>query len=271
VDQLQGKVAVVTGAASGIGLAMARRFSQEGMAVVLADLDERGVERAADGIRADGGEVVAVRTDCGDRGSIDALRDATLSAFGAVHLVCNNAGLGGGGPMGTDSLDEADWRRAMDVNYFGLLFGVEAFLPLLLEQDEGHVVNTSSRQGLVSSGGSAAYCASKAAAISLTETLHDELAARGTAVGVSVLCPGGVRTGMLKPPEDLPPDTDPAFRALKTERYLAAASAQEVADLVVSAVRQQRLYVLTHAETIDWLQSRVDRMSADLAALGAVR
>jgi NAD(P)-dependent dehydrogenase (short-subunit alcohol dehydrogenase family) len=271
MDVLTGKVAVVTGAASGIGSAMASAFAAAGMHVVLADRNEQGLAHVLETIEAHGGAGIAVPTDCGDRDSVGALRDATLAAFGAAHVVCNNAGLGGGGALINGRLDLARWREVMNVNYFGHIYGIEAFLPILLEQDEGHIVNTASRQGLVSSGGNAGYCASKSAAIALSETLHLELSSIGSKVGISILCPGGVRTGMLRPPEELPADTDAETRTLLTQRYRDAAEPADVAALVVRAVLANRLYVLTHAETIEWMTARTDRIAGDVAALGTIR
>jgi NAD(P)-dependent dehydrogenase (short-subunit alcohol dehydrogenase family) len=271
LEDLAGKVAVVTGAASGIGLALAQRFADEGMKVVLADMNDAGLEAAVDGLKAAGKEAIGVRTDCGDRDAVQALRDRTFEAFGTAHVVCNNAGLGGGGRLTSGDANVEGWRRTMDVDLFGLIYGIEAFLPRMQEQGEGHIVNTASRQGLVVERGAGAYQCAKHAAVVLSEGLHDELEAMGSPVGVSVLCPGGVRTGMLRPPESLPEGTSPEFRQLISERYEAAALPEEVADLVVRAIRQRRLFVLTHAETIPWMQQRLERIAADMEALGALR
>jgi NAD(P)-dependent dehydrogenase (short-subunit alcohol dehydrogenase family) len=271
MNDLRGKVGVVTGAGSGIGLALAHRFAEEGMQLVLADLNTTTLAAAVDAISARGAEVIGVPTDVGVREQIQALRDATYDRFGTAHVVCNNAGLGGGGRLSSGDANIDGWRRTLDVDFFGIVCGIEAFLPRMLEQNEGHIVNTASRQGLVASGGGGAYCSAKFAAVAATETLADELKALGTDVGVSVLCPGGVRTGMLRPPEQLPADMDPTHRALLSERYRDAAEPHEVADLVVRGIRARALYLLTHAETIDWMNERTARIAADVAKLGSPR
>jgi NAD(P)-dependent dehydrogenase (short-subunit alcohol dehydrogenase family) len=269
MEQLEGKVAVVTGAASGIGLALSRRFAAEGMDVVLADVDEAGLAPAVAGIIAENHRAIAVPTDCSDRASVHALRDAARDAFGAVHILCNNAGIA---PKPGSVIDPnlEHWRLAMDVNLFGLLYGVEAFLPGMLEQGDGYIVNTASRQGLVRYGGSSAYSTSKAAAVALTESLHIELAARNAPVGVSVLCPGGVRTGMLRAPETLPDDVDPGFRKLITERYQESVTPEAIAGLTLQAIRERRLYILTHGETVGWIGERLDKITTDATALGLI-
>ena len=190
-----GRVAVVTGAASGIGLGLAGRFAAEGMSVVMADVEEPALAEAAAGIaKAEGdARVLPVVTDVSDRAAVDALRDAALAAFGAVHVVCNNAGVGGPhGPLWECPPGEWDW--VLKVNLDGVMNGVRAFMPVLLEQDAGHLVNTSSIFG-VFAGTLGPYGVSKHAVTALTETLYFNLRSLGvTHVGVSVLCPGAVRT-----------------------------------------------------------------------------
>jgi NAD(P)-dependent dehydrogenase (short-subunit alcohol dehydrogenase family) len=266
-----GKVAVVTGAGSGIGLGLALRFAQEGMNVVVSDINPATVEASAAAVEELGVASLAVVTDVSSRDAVRSLRDATFEQFGTAHIVCNNAGRGGGGRLSSDNVDIPGWRMTMDVDLFGIVAGIEAFLPRMLEQNEGHIVNTASRQGLVASGGGGAYCAAKMAAVAACESLHSELQGLQTAVGTSVLCPGGVRTGMLRPPEELPADIDPAHRALLAERYADAATTAEVADLVVRAIEMQRFYILTHAETIDWINERTERIAADMKVLGTPR
>jgi NAD(P)-dependent dehydrogenase (short-subunit alcohol dehydrogenase family) len=266
-----GKVAVVTAAASGMGRAMCRRFAASGMHVVMADVDEAALDEAAQSVRDLGVDAVAVPTDVADPTAVERLRDAALDRHGAVHLLCSHAGAGGGGPVGQPPVDLDGWHRAFEVTVFGVLHGINAFLPAMLEQDDGYVVNTSSRQGLVITPGLGAYCPSKFAVVAVTEMLDAELRERGSRVRTSVLCPGGVRTRTLPPPDTLPPGLDAARRELLTERYAAAAEPEVVADLVARAIEQERLYILTHGETVDWMQQRFARIQEDLAALGAVR
>ena len=189
----RGRVAVVTGAASGIGLGLAERFAAEGMHVVMADVEEPALAKAAAELAGAGASVLPVVTDVSDRAAVDALRDAALSAFGAVHVVCNNAGVGGPhGPLWECPPGEWDW--VLGVNLEGVMNGVRTFMPVLLEQDAGHLVNTSSIFG-VFAGTLGPYGVSKHAVAALTETLHFNLRSLGvTHVGVSVLCPGAVRT-----------------------------------------------------------------------------
>src|SRR4051812_28956330 len=194
MDQLEGKVAVVTGAASGIGRALADRFAAERMKVVLADVEAGALEVAEKELRDSGAEVLAVQTDVSDPGSVDALARATVDAYGAAHVICNNAGVGGGGQMQT--LATADWEWVLGVNLWGVIHGIRAFLPTLLEQDEAHIVNTASMAGMVAGPYMGPYNASKFAVVAISETLFKELAGQSANVGVSVLCPGWVNTNI---------------------------------------------------------------------------
>ena len=249
-----GRVAVVTGAASGIGLGLARRFAAEGMSVVMADVEEPALAQAAAEVAAGGAPVLPVVTDVADRAAVGALRDAALSAFGAVHVACNNAGVGGPhGPLWECPPGEWDW--VLGVNLEGVMNGVRAFMPVLLEQDSGHLVNTSSVFG-VFAGTLGPYGVSKHAVTALTETLHFNLRSLGVAhVGVSVLCPGAVRTnfgasGRNRPSWAGPAVTDEAQRAAagRFDRLAAAgATPAEVAALVVDGIRSRRFYILTSA------------------------
>lgn len=188
-----GRVAVVTGAASGIGLGLAQRFAAEGLHVVMADVEERALSEAAASIAESGASVLPVTTDVADLAAVEAVRDAALSRFGAVHVVCNNAGVGGShGPLWECPPGEWDW--VLGVNLNGVMNGVRAFMPVLLSQDAGHLVNTSSIFGLFA-GTLGPYGVSKHAVTALTETLYFNLKSQGVAhVGVSVLCPGAVQT-----------------------------------------------------------------------------
>ena len=187
-----GRVAVVTGAGSGIGLSLARRFADAGMRVTLADLDEAALDEAVTDLREAGGKVTGLVTDVSDAASVQRLADETVSAYGAVHVLCNNAGVGGGGPLTEVSLER--WRWILDVNLWGVIHGVRAFLPLMMAQGEGHIVNTASSAGLTGTAFMGPYCTSKFAVVGLSESLWHELAQLGSGVGVSVLCPGFVRT-----------------------------------------------------------------------------
>src|SRR5947209_10611823 len=191
MDDLQGRVAVVTGAAGGIGLGLAEAFVEAGMRVAIADVDAARLDGARQKL---GDAAIAVPTDVTDPASVDALAAATLDAFGAVHVVCNNAGVSTLGYQWEIPLD--DWHWLMDVNLFGVVHGIRTFVPILLEQGEGHVVNTASMGGLMTSAGSAAYSASKHAVIGLSKALRAELGIKSPDIGVTVMCPGEVATEM---------------------------------------------------------------------------
>ena len=264
-----GRVAVVTGAASGIGLGLAERFAAEGMSVVMADVEAPALARAAAGVAARvagagtatariakagaAGAVLPVVTDVADRAAVDALREATLSAFGAVHVVCNNAGVGGPhGPLWECPAGEWDW--VLRVNLDGVMNGVRAFMPVLLEQDAGHLLNTSSIFGAFA-GTLGPYGVSKHAVTALTETLHFNLRSLGvTHVGVSVLCPSAVRTNFGTSARNRPAWAGPALISDEAERAAAerfdqlsalGASPAEVAEMVVDGIRSRRFYILT--------------------------
>lgn len=247
------RVAVVTGAASGIGRGLARRFAAEGMRVVLADVEEPVLAKAAADIADTGADVLAVTTDVSAADQVDTLREKALSAFGAVHVVCNNAGVGGPhGPLWQCPPGEWDW--VVGVNLGGVINGVRAFMPVLLDQDAGHMVNTASIFG-VFAGSLGPYGVSKHAVVALTETLHFNLASLGAShVGVSVLCPGAVRTNFGTSARNRPAWAGPTATASPDERAAAeqfdrlsalGASPDEVADIVVSGIRSRRFYILT--------------------------
>jgi NAD(P)-dependent dehydrogenase (short-subunit alcohol dehydrogenase family) len=253
IEDLRGRVAVVTGAASGIGRAMARRFAAEGMRVVLADIERPPLDEVAAELAGAGAEVLAVATDVSDPGQVDDLAAATVDAFGAVHVLCNNAGVGGGGQLWEVPL--GDWQWVIGVNLWGVIHGLRSFVPLMVEQDEGHVVNTASMAGLTSSPFMAPYNVSKHGVVTVSETLHAELAMRGSKVGVTVLCPGWVNTRIADSdrnrPEDLTVERPAApelevFRDLLRGFLATGMDPGDVAGHVVDAVRTGRFYVLTH-------------------------
>jgi NAD(P)-dependent dehydrogenase (short-subunit alcohol dehydrogenase family) len=250
-------VAVVTGAASGIGLGLAERFAAEGMHVVMADVEEPALAKAAASVTASvaegGGSVLPVVTDVADLQSVLALRDSALAAFGAVHVVCNNAGVGGPhGPLWECPPGEWDW--VLGVNLNGIMNGVRAFMPVLLEQDAGHLMNTSSIFG-VFAGSLGPYGVSKHAVTALTETLYFNLRSLGVShVGVSVLCPSAVRTNFGTSARNRPASAGPPLVTGPAEQASAqrfdelsklGASPAEVAGMVVDGIRSGRFYILT--------------------------
>lgn len=268
MQEVTGRVAVVTGAASGIGHAMARRFAAAGMKVVLADIEQQPLDEAVAGLVADGAEAVGLVTDVSDAGQVQALRDGALSAFGAAHVVCNNAGVGSGGPVHEVPL--ADWEWVLGVNLWGVIHGVRAFTPLLLEQGEGHIVNTASIAGLTSVPFMGPYNVSKHGVVTLSETLYAEMVMAGGAVGVSVLCPGWVNTRINEAARNRP-EGAPAPAAEGNEQGALIRDAldslvksgldpAQVADMVLDAVLANRLYVLTHPAWSDGITRRVDHI-----------
>lgn len=249
--ELTGRTAVITGGASGIGLATARRVAASGMRLVLADRDEGAMATAVIALAEAGADVIGVACDVAVEADVERVRDEALAAFGAVHLIFNNAGVVGGPAIGTP---KGVWDWVLGVNLDGVINGVNVFLPLLLEQDEGHVVNTASLAGLAGQPGTGAYCASKFAVVGLSESLFYELALRGGRVGVSVLCPGFVRTRIHESDRSLPASwrdylDDPTVRSVRelgAVQVNAGIEADDVAALVEAAVRENRYWILPH-------------------------
>jgi len=267
IDPFRGRVAVVTGGGNGIGAGLAAAFAGRGAKVVLADLDPDAMERTAAPLRAGGAEVLCVRTDVGDRASVEALAQATVDRFGAVHVVCNNAGIALFGRM--MDATHADWEYTMRVNFWGVVHGVEAFVPRLVRQNQGgHVVNTASMAGLTGMEWLGVYCASKFAVVGLTESLQRELRHHG--IGVSVLCPMIVETDINRNSVRMRPDAlrnpgDPTdLESIPTDVSGAMKGGTipvaEVVRRVVRAIERNDLYVLTHPEQRTFLERRHRRL-----------
>jgi NAD(P)-dependent dehydrogenase (short-subunit alcohol dehydrogenase family) len=265
VDELTGKVAVVTGAASGIGLALARAFAAKEMRLVLADVEEDSLNTAVSSLAELGAEVLGVPTDVSLFESVDALAAQTCEHFGTAHVVCNNAGVAAPGDPWQAPLSLWEWTLA--VNLWGVVHGIRAFLPLLLAQDEGHMVNTASAAGLRARPHLAPYVASKYAVVGLSESLFHDLALRSTRVGISVLCPTGVRTRILDGDRNwLPrfgtvPERSPEEQArheLAAQGMANAADPNDVAATVLNAVRTGRFWVIPESLTLDELGDRTE-------------
>lgn len=271
MDDLDGKIAVITGGASGIGFAMAQRFGAAGMKIVLADIERPVLERAGAELADAGLDVLTVPTDVSLSDEVQALAAITLDHFGDVHLVCNNAGVGSRGLLVAE-LPLADFQWVVAVNLFGVIHGLQAFLPHLRASDIGHIVNTASISGLCYLPRMGPYNASKAAVIALSETLRFELAAEGSRVGVSVLCPSWVRTSISTSDRNRPErfayaiGTDQVAQAAeykaRRRQQLAtlAIDPADVAEQVYQAVRADRFYVLTHPESLPAFAERARRI-----------
>ncbi|MDE0134292.1 MAG: SDR family NAD(P)-dependent oxidoreductase [Acidimicrobiaceae bacterium] len=280
METMTGRVAVVTGAASGIGKALALGFAGEGANVVLADIEEEPLRAAEAEVAGHGVEALGVITDVTDADSVGALAQATIDRFGAVHMVCNNAGVGGGGLIRNQQL--VDWKWVVDVCLWGVIHGVHHFLPHLIEAEESHIMSTASVAGLMSVPGLGPYNAAKYGVVAIMETLHLEMQRdRNADVGVSVLCPGVVRTNIAtaqrnrptelrrerrpRPEGEAPSETADARRrnaniAAALERGMDPA---QVAAKVIEAMYERRFWVLSHPELLADVNHRNQQL-ADL-------
>jgi NAD(P)-dependent dehydrogenase (short-subunit alcohol dehydrogenase family) len=268
MQELTGRVAVVTGAASGIGLALARRFAQEGMRVALADVERDALMRARDELAESGADAIGVVTDVSQADSVQALAEATLDAFGKVHVVCNNAGVFAGGVTWESPLSDYEW--VFGVNVWGVLHGIRTFVPILLRQGEpAHVVNTVSMAGLTTAPLGSAYFMSKHAALALSECLYHELAGQETPVGVSVLCPEIINTGIGRSERNRPPhlkrepeEVGPGGELIEgvlRETIGNGLDPSVMAERVVDGIRSGRFYLLSE-EGGSWRRSCETRL-----------
>jgi NAD(P)-dependent dehydrogenase (short-subunit alcohol dehydrogenase family) len=253
--QFEGKVAVITGAASGFGRAFAEKGATLGMKLVLADVDGAALAQAVEALRAAGADAIGVPTDVSDAAEVDALALAALDAFGKIHLLFNNAGVGAGGFLWESTAN--DWAWVFGVNVMGVAHGVRVFTPIMLRQNEpAHIVNTASVAGLLSPPAMGIYNASKHAVVSLTETLYHDLQNAGGPVGCSLLCPAFVPTGIANAerarPETLRNDAAPSRSQLAAGKQLQRAaqsgklSATDVAELTFAAIEAGRFYIISH-------------------------
>jgi len=267
MDPFKDRVAVITGGAGGIGVAMAKAFAERGAKIVLADLDEPALAEAGRGLEKSGAEVLTVRTDVTRLESVEALAEAAVRRFGGVHVVCNNAGVATFGPIARST--RKDWEFTMGVNFWGVVNGVQTFAPRLLAQGQsGHIVNTASMAGLVGMRWLGVYCASKFAVVGLSESLFVEMRDHG--IGVSVLCPMMVATNInenslrMRPSElRNPPGSDiPQTGGGAPALVGGTIEPAELARRVVCAIERKELYILTHAEQREILRRRAGRLDA---------
>ena len=251
MQDLNGRIAVITGAASGIGLGLTERLLTEGMKVVLADVEPEALEREVKRLADAGGDVLGVSCDVRDPDSVADLAKRTLSHYGAVHVVMNNAGVAPAGPM----LDTtpADWRWIVDVNVMGVAYGVTTFGPILRDAGEGHIINTASEAGLVTSAALGMYSATKHAVVGMTESLYREL--EGSGVGVHCLCPNLVSTKIFESERnredttDLKPSQTATIAPLREAIKAMGIGTEQVAGDVVDAIRNDRFWIFTHEIT----------------------
>jgi NAD(P)-dependent dehydrogenase (short-subunit alcohol dehydrogenase family) len=274
-----GQVAVVTGAASGIGRALAETFAGEGSAVVIADHDAEHGEAVATAIRERGGDALAVTVDVSDLAAVERLAATVVDRFGRVDVLCNNAGVSTFNLMRDQSLDE--WRWVVGVNFWGVVHGVHTFLPIMREQGTpGHVVNTASIGGLLTgSPVIGPYCATKAAVISVSETLAQELALEESPIGVSVLCPSSVDTRMMESDRNRPAALGLEQRTEMAETWHGmikdgltgptGLSPAEVAERVLQAIRNGEFWIITHDDLLPVVRERGEGMLAAFPGQGA--
>ncbi len=284
MKDFQGKTAVVTGAASGIGRALAEKCVQEGMRVVLADVEENALNKATDEMKALGGDVLPVQTDVSSAEQVEALAQKAFATYNAVHLLFNNAGVGAGTNVWDSSL--ADWQWVLGVNLWGIIHGIHFFVPhMLAQKEQGYVVNTASSEGVVTHAGLGVYRTSKHAAISLTETLALELAEQGANIKASVLCPEWVNTRILESERNRPallqnigdqqisPEMLTAIQALY-QAIQKGLPPSQVAAIVFNAIREEKFYIFTHPTTKLGAQVRMEdlineRQPRDIMKLAA--
>ena len=259
LDGLRGRVAVITGGASGIGRALAERFATAGARLVLADVEEPALAAAGAELRAAGAEVAEVVTDVADPGAVDALADAAYERFGVVHVVCNNAGVVSTGPSWEQSIE--DWQWVLGVDLWGVIHGVRSFVPRMLAGGEpGHIVNTASIAGLLPFPNIAPYDVAKAGVVALSEALHSELRAAGGAIGVSVLCPGVVPTRISESGRNRPGAARPEQLDIGTQRNPppTALTPAQIAEQVHDAIVGERFWIVTHEPYREWITRRAE-------------
>jgi len=274
VQSVEGRVAVVTGAASGMGLGMVRAFAGGGMRVVAADVRKEALDAAVAGLRGDGHDVIGVVTDVSRLAEVEALAEATLDAFGAVHVLCNNAGVGIFSQIAKTSID--DWEWILGIDLWGPIYGVKVFLPLIEREDEGHINSTASVAGLVAGGAAGPYNVAKHGVVALMATLERELRSAKSSVRSSVLCPGAVNTAIGQNSVDSRRarrgrSADTTARTPEGDKLgakMAGALAggmdpDEVGHLVLDAILNDQFWIFTEPRLLKHLRQQVDVMVDD--------
>lgn len=271
MDSFPGKVAVITGGASGIGFALAKRAAGERMKIVLADIEAPALEVAEQAIRDMGAEVFVMVTDTTKPASVEALAHSVFDRFGRAHLLFNNAGVGGVRTKAWEATAN-DWAWVMGVNVFGVINGVRAFTPRILKQGEpAHIVNTASVVGFVAMADTAPYAVSKHGVVAFSEVLYHDLRAANAPIGVSVLCPAFVPTNIWNSPRNRPPElidraetTEERTRRLEVKKVLdkGKVTAEHVADLTFEAIREGRFYIFPHPKILRDVRTRMEDVLA---------
>lgn len=271
--EFAGKTAVVTGAASGMGLSFARRFAAEGMNVVLADIEQDALDAQVRILEQEERSVLGVVVNTMRRETLERLRDETIEQFGAIHILCNNAGVtsredaglgDGNGQIPVWDVPDSTWEWVMGVNFWGVLYGLQVFVPHMLEHgEEGHIVNTASLAGLIP--GASAYSVSKHGVLTLTEGLHQQLRDLNAKIGASVLCPGFVNTKIGEAERNRPEEFGKKLTEITDEQAQTLAfilgggmSPDNVADLVFNSIVEERCYILPHPGWDDVVRNRVE-------------
>ncbi|RIK07244.1 MAG: hypothetical protein DCC49_10455 [Acidobacteria bacterium] len=267
MKELEGKTAVITGGASGIGNAIAHSLSQRGMNLVIGDIEEEALANAVTDLERAGASVFGLPCDVSKISDVETLRDLALEKFEGVHVVCNNAGVGAGGPLWKSTVE--DWQWVLGPNLWGVINGILTFVPYMVERGEGHVVNTASMAGMVTGPGLGIYSATKFAVVAISESLIQDLRMSGSQVGVSVLCPGWVKTRIADSERNRPPELsrtaepDAAGQVMREMLNQVIESGIEpaiVGEMVADAIEEDRFYIFPHPEMLGGFKSRADKI-----------
>ena len=268
MNEFEGKTAVITGAASGIGYALAEKFAQEKMNIVLADIEQEAVDRAVKKISDHGVEVSGLKIDVMDKDAVSYLAEESIKDFGNIHILCNNAGVASTvRGDGIWDLDASDWEWVLGVNFYGTLYGIESFVPHMIKhKEEGHILNTISLAGILP--GEAIYGVSKHAALALSESLWQGLKKAKSKIGASVLCPGFVATNIIESdrnrPDHLPAKNKANFMLKKLAATVLKRGKEpnEIADVTLDAIRENKFYILPHTNYDEMIKERYNRILA---------
>jgi len=268
--EIEGKVGVITGAASGIGLGIARSLAAGGANLVLADIEQDPLDEVASELAVAGAEVIAVRTDVSKLDQVEALADSALAKFDGVHVLCNNAGVGVSGPVAQTSIE--DWRWTLDIDLWGPIYGVQVFAPIMERQGEGHINSTASMAGLYSSPSLGAYNVAKHGVVALMASLERDFRLAGSGLRASVLCPGPVNTNIIdsernrdaaSAAQHVQTPTGDQFWSMLTEALAEGMDPDDVGPMIVEAIRDDKFWVLTHPSMAEIVARQTSAMLDD--------